>query len=116
MKGEFISIESARINADIEKENERLNNVICELEKLPDESIARMLKARVPECEEYIPNILKVYHQIQKKIMKSLSTEQKNLTIIPQNFLRTELILSWMILQRVMPKKKLIKNPKMVMI
>ena len=33
MKGEFISIESARINADIEKENERLNNVICELEK-----------------------------------------------------------------------------------
>jgi len=56
-------------------------NVICELEKLPDEAIARMLKARVPECEEYVSNILKVYHQIQKKIMK----EELDIVISPRN-------------------------------
>lgn len=56
-------------------------NVICELEKLPDEAIARMLKARVPECEEYVSNILRVYHQIQKKIMK----EELDIVISPRN-------------------------------
>lgn len=56
-------------------------NVICELEKLSDEAITRMLCARVPECRTFIPNMLKVYHQIQNKIMK----EELDIVISPRN-------------------------------
>ncbi len=56
-------------------------NVVCELERLPDEAIKRMLVARVPECKDYVPSILKVYHQIQKKIEK----EELDIVISPRN-------------------------------
>jgi midasin (ATPase involved in ribosome maturation) len=56
-------------------------NVIAELAELSDEAIARMLKARVPQCEKYIDKLLSVYHKLKKKI----SSEELDLVISPRN-------------------------------
>lgn len=54
---------------------------IIEVSTLPDESIKRMLKERIPECEPFIDKMLSVYHRIKKKI----ETEELDVVISPRN-------------------------------
>jgi MoxR-like ATPase len=58
----------------------RFNNVI-EVSELSDESIKKMLLARVPECEPVLPKLLGVYHKIKKKI----AAEELDIVISPRN-------------------------------
>jgi midasin (ATPase involved in ribosome maturation) len=56
-------------------------NVIVEMAFLAEEAIIKMLKARVPECEDKVEKILGVYHKLKKKI----EAEELDLVISPRN-------------------------------
>ncbi len=56
-------------------------NGIIEVAALSDEAIARMLKARVPECTPFVDKILGVYHKLKKKI----EAEELDVVISPRN-------------------------------
>ncbi|MBO4508769.1 MAG: AAA family ATPase [Spirochaetaceae bacterium] len=56
-------------------------NAIIEVAALSDESIERMLVARVPECKEVTKKIIGVYHKLQKKI----EAEELDVVISPRN-------------------------------
>ncbi len=56
-------------------------NAIIEVSALSDDSIKRMLVARVPECEKVADKIISVYHKIQKKI----EAEELDVVISPRN-------------------------------
>lgn len=56
-------------------------NAIIEVAALSDESIKRMLIARVPECEPVVEKIIGVYHKLQKKI----EAEELDVVISPRN-------------------------------
>lgn len=55
--------------------------VIVELDELSDEAVAKMLSARVPECEPYIEKILHVYHLIKH----NFEAEESDCIISPRN-------------------------------
>lgn len=56
-------------------------NAVIEVATLSDESIERMLLARVPECKNFVQKIIGVYHKIQKKI----EAEELDVVISPRN-------------------------------
>ena len=56
-------------------------NAIIEVAALSDESISRMLIARVPECKPMVNKILGVYHKLKKKI----EAEELDVVISPRN-------------------------------
>ena len=56
-------------------------NAIFEIAELNDEAIKRMLVARVPECQNEVEKIIRVYHKIQKKI----EDEELDIVISPRN-------------------------------
>ncbi len=56
-------------------------NAIIEVAALSDESIERMLVARVPECKSVVNKIIGVYHKLQKKI----EAEELDVVISPRN-------------------------------
>lgn len=56
-------------------------NAIIEVAVLSDESIKRMLVARVPECKKVVDKIIGVYHKLQKKI----EAEELDVVISPRN-------------------------------
>ncbi|MDO5100311.1 MAG: AAA family ATPase [Eubacteriales bacterium] len=56
-------------------------NSIVEIAALPDEAIARMLTARVPQCEPVVDKMLSIYHKLKKKI----EAEELDLVISPRN-------------------------------
>ena len=56
-------------------------NAVIEVAELSDESIRRMLLARVPECESMIEKMLGVYHKLKKKI----ESEELDVVISPRN-------------------------------
>lgn len=56
-------------------------NAIIEIAALSDESIERMLVARVPECKKVVNKIIGVYHKLQKKI----EAEELDVVISPRN-------------------------------
>lgn len=56
-------------------------NAIIEIAALSDTAIARMLKARVPECTPVVDKMLGVYHKIKKKI----EVEELDIVISPRN-------------------------------
>ena len=56
-------------------------NAIIEVAALSDESIERMLVARVPECKKVVNKIIGVYHKLQKKI----EAEELDVVISPRN-------------------------------
>ena len=56
-------------------------NAIIEIAALSDESIERMLVARVPECKPVVKKIIGVYHKLQKKI----EAEELDVVISPRN-------------------------------
>ena len=56
-------------------------NAIIEVSALSDESIERMLVARVPECRPVVKKIIGVYHKLQKKI----EAEELDVVISPRN-------------------------------
>lgn len=56
-------------------------NAIIEVAALSDESIQRMLLARVPECSAVVEKLISVYHKIQKKI----EAEELDVVISPRN-------------------------------
>lgn len=56
-------------------------NAIIEIAALSDESIERMLVARVPECKPFVKKIIGVYHKLQKKI----EAEELDVVISPRN-------------------------------
>lgn len=56
-------------------------NAIIEVAALSDESIALMLKTRVPECEPVVDKILGVYHKLKKKI----EAEELDVVLSPRN-------------------------------
>jgi len=56
-------------------------NAIIEVAALSDESIERMLTARVPECKPVVKKIIGVYHKLQKKI----EAEELDVVISPRN-------------------------------
>jgi hypothetical protein len=56
-------------------------NAIIEVAALSDESITRMLVARVPECKPMVKKILGVYHKLKKKI----EAEELDIVISPRN-------------------------------
>ena len=56
-------------------------NAIIEVAALSDESIERMLVARIPECKPVIKKIIAVYHKLQKKI----EAEELDVVISPRN-------------------------------
>ena len=56
-------------------------SAVIEIAALSDESISRMLTARIPECTTVIEKILGVYHKIKKKV----ETEELDVVISPRN-------------------------------
>jgi len=56
-------------------------NAVVELAALPDDSIRKMLAARVPECIPFIDKMLGVYHKLKKKI----ESEELEIVISPRN-------------------------------
>lgn len=56
-------------------------NAIIEVAALSDESIERMLIARIPECKNVVKKIISVYHKLQKKI----EAEELDAVISPRN-------------------------------
>ena len=56
-------------------------NAVIEIAALSDEAIARMLKARVPECAPVVDKMLGVYHKLKKKI----EAEELDIVISPRN-------------------------------
>ncbi len=56
-------------------------NAVIEVPVLPDETITRMLSARIPECRPMVEKLLSVYHKIRKKI----ETEELDVVISPRN-------------------------------
>lgn len=56
-------------------------NAIVAVDELPDEAISKMLKTRVPECEDNVSNVLKFYHQVKTKINR----EELDIVISPRN-------------------------------
>ncbi len=56
-------------------------NAIIEVAALSDESIERMLVARVPECKPVVQKIISVYHKLQKKI----EAEELDVVVSPRN-------------------------------
>ena len=56
-------------------------NAVIEVSELSDESIRRMLSARVPECKAMIEKMLGVYHKLRKKI----ESEELDAVISPRN-------------------------------
>lgn len=56
-------------------------NAVVELSELPDEAIARMLTARVPECKDYVDKLISVYHKLKRKI----DSEELDMVISPRN-------------------------------
>lgn len=56
-------------------------NAIVELDELSDEAISTMLAARIPECKNYIKDMLEVYHRIKHKA----KAEELDLVISPRN-------------------------------
>lgn len=54
---------------------------IVEIAALSDEAIARMLTARVPQCQPKVDKILSVYHKLQRKI----EGEELDVVISPRN-------------------------------
>lgn len=58
----------------------RFNNII-EVSEISDDSIRKMLLARVPECEPVLSKLLGVYHKIKKKI----TIEELDIVISPRN-------------------------------
>lgn len=56
-------------------------NAIIEVAALSDESIERMLVARIPECKPVVKKIIGVYHKLQKKI----EAEELDVVISPRN-------------------------------
>ena len=56
-------------------------NGIVEIAALSDESIQRMLIARVPECQPVIDKVLSVYHKLKRKI----EAEAMDVVISPRN-------------------------------
>lgn len=56
-------------------------NCVIEVAALSDESIKRMLIARVPECSDVVDKMISVYHKIQKKI----EAEDLDVVLSPRN-------------------------------
>lgn len=56
-------------------------NVVAELAELSDQSIERMLLARVPECHDFLAKILGVYHKIKTRLEK----EELDAVLSPRN-------------------------------
>lgn len=56
-------------------------NAVIEVAALSDESIEKMLLARIPECKPVVKKIISVYHKIQRKI----EAEELDVVISPRN-------------------------------
>ncbi|MDR2734059.1 MAG: AAA family ATPase [Spirochaetota bacterium] len=56
-------------------------HAIVELAALPDDSIRKMLAARVPNCVLFVDKMLGVYHKLKKKI----ESEELEIVISPRN-------------------------------